>query len=124
MLHVHVGLATIATIVPPLIGIAERCIPILSVAPSTIIAVAPSLNLSLSIFSIGSQGVGVAGKERWMPEHPVCWFGLYKGQYDLWGPESYSHPLDKVKGLCYYICGLRKGGHNGNCYSSATRSEV
>lgn len=38
-----------------------------------------------------------------MPEHPLEWWGLYKGQYDLWSEESYAHPAKMSPALCFKI---------------------
>ena len=34
---------------------------------------------------------------------PQKWWGCYSGNYDLWVPESYSHPAKMAPGLCFKI---------------------
>ena len=35
--------------------------------------------------------------------HELYWYGLYRQAYDLWCPDSYSHPAKMAPGLCFRI---------------------
>jgi len=35
--------------------------------------------------------------------HNLYWYGLYRQAYDLWCPDSYSHPAKMAPGLCFRI---------------------